>query len=178
MSAAAEGLPSLKSWVYSASPVYRSRTREGAALVHSQANPIPRARPPLPSPIRTPCSARIGRSLGKRAEALPICEKPHKAVPTSRTWGHRHPSLPTGVSQSRTRILPGHESAAMECTISSASMTHAKTRTRIWAGAVVLLIVVCGACLWWMFDPIDRCLDRGGRWDYETRQCDFGVGTQ
>jgi hypothetical protein len=47
----------------------------------------------------------------------------------------------------------------------------------LWAAAAVL-IVVCSAFLWWMFDPIDRCLDRGGRWDYETRQCDFGGGTE
>lgn len=31
-------------------------------------------------------------------------------------------------------------------------------------------LLVTGCEFW----DVDKCLDRGGRWDYEKEQCDFG----
>ena len=38
--------------------------------------------------------------------------------------------------------------------------------------ATLLLFVVWGYFLWLEMDEVDDCLDRGGRWDYEKKECE------
>jgi len=38
--------------------------------------------------------------------------------------------------------------------------------------ATLLLFVVWGYFLWLEMDAVDDCLDRGGRWNYETKECE------
>jgi hypothetical protein len=38
---------------------------------------------------------------------------------------------------------------------------------------VVLLIVIAGAVYLKGFLDVDRCLDSGGRWNYEAKSCEY-----
>ncbi len=38
--------------------------------------------------------------------------------------------------------------------------------------ATLLLFVVWGYFLWLEMDEVDDCLDRGGRWNYEDKECE------
>ncbi len=40
------------------------------------------------------------------------------------------------------------------------------------AGATLLLFVVWGYFLWLETDDAEDCLDRGGLWNYESRECE------
>ncbi len=41
-------------------------------------------------------------------------------------------------------------------------------------GAVLAALLVALVAFWaWTSDPIDRCLDHGGSWDYDGEVCDF-----
>ena len=61
--------------------------------------------------------------------------------------------------------------------------THRKTEPPAWHRNIVLfltalffatllLFVVWGYMLWLEMDEAEDCLDRGGRWNYETRECE------
>jgi hypothetical protein len=39
---------------------------------------------------------------------------------------------------------------------------------------VILLLLVAGAMWFRDFLAVDKCLDRGGRWDEETHSCEAG----
>ena len=44
---------------------------------------------------------------------------------------------------------------------------------RIVLGAGALLAVLIALTFWWANDPVDRCLDHGGSWNYDREACDF-----
>lgn len=35
---------------------------------------------------------------------------------------------------------------------------------------VLVVFMMCGGC---EYMKVDKCLDRGGRWDYETKECEY-----
>ena len=43
----------------------------------------------------------------------------------------------------------------------------------IGGAVLVAFLVALVTFLAWTSDPIDRCLDHGGSWDYEAKVCDF-----
>jgi len=47
-------------------------------------------------------------------------------------------------------------------------------RTRLVLSALILTLVVIFGYLLKGFLEIDSCLDRGGRWNYETGTCEYG----
>jgi len=52
-------------------------------------------------------------------------------------------------------------------------MKRTGLKASIGVGAVLLALTI----LWlWSWIEIDRCLDGGGRWNYETSQCQLSDG--
>ncbi len=45
---------------------------------------------------------------------------------------------------------------------------------KIFAILIVLLIIVLFLIINYLFDDIDYCLDKGGRWNYQENKCEMG----
>lgn len=41
-----------------------------------------------------------------------------------------------------------------------------------WGLVLILLVTAIVQIIRWGFDPVDDCLDRGERWDYEAERCE------
>ena len=55
-------------------------------------------------------------------------------------------------------------------------MSGADMKGTIWKATLkglIGLIVIGAAALVWLFFAFDTCLDRGGRWIYEERRCEY-----
>ena len=49
-----------------------------------------------------------------------------------------------------------------------------------YLAAVAFLVVVAAFVVPWLiqFERVDACVDRGGRYDYDARRCEFESGTR